>query len=86
MLAVMAKDESDEMLTVDRAAEILKVSHMTVRRYMKQGRLPRRRLGREYVLYRSDLDHLTRPEIGRPKKCAETPAPYDPTPAPEPPA
>lgn len=56
----------DELLTVDRAAEILEVSHMTVRRYMNQGRLPKRKLGREYVLYRSDLDNLERPRMGRP--------------------
>ena len=56
----------DELLTVDRAAEILSVSHMTVRRYMDQGRLPKRKLGREYVLYRSDLDKLERPQMGRP--------------------
>lgn len=58
----------DELLTVNRAAEILAVSHMTVRRYMNQGRLPKRKLGREYVLYRSDLTKLDRPDMGRPRK------------------
>jgi excisionase family DNA binding protein len=61
-------EERDELLTVDRAAEMLQVSHMTVRRYMEQGRLPKRRLGREYVLYKSDLETLKRPDMGRPKR------------------
>lgn len=61
-------DEGEELLTVDRAAAILHVSHMTIRRYMKDGRLPTRKLGREYVLYPSDLTKLKRPEMGRPKR------------------
>lgn len=61
-------DPEDELLTVDKAAAILNVSHMTVRRYMDAGRLPKRPLGREYVLYKSDLDKLDRPKMGRPSK------------------
>lgn len=67
-------DEGDELLTVDRAAELLHVSHMTVRRYMNQGRLPKRKLGREYVLYASDLKKLERPEMGRPRRPRPPPA------------
>ena len=66
--------EDDELLTVDRAAAILDVSHMTVRRYMNQGRLPKRKLGREYVLYLSDLKKLERPDMGRPRKPPTPPA------------
>lgn len=58
--------EEDELLTVDRAAERLGVSHMTIRRYMDRGLLPKRKLGREYVLYASDLKKLKRPKAGRP--------------------
>ena len=68
-------DQEDELLTVDRAAAILDVSHMTVRRYMNDGRLPKRKLGREYVLYRSDLDKLKRPDMGRPRRNRPTPPP-----------
>lgn len=67
--------EDEELLTVDRAAEILDVSHMTVRRYMNTGRLPKRRLGREYVLYPSDLKKLERPKAGRPRGSRNRPAP-----------
>lgn len=68
-------DPEDELLTVDKAAEILDVSHMTVRRYMDQGRLPKRKLGREYVLYKSDLAKLKRPDMGRPRGRPAAPPP-----------
>ena len=61
-------DGEDELLTVEKAADKLGVSHMTVRRYMNQGRLPKRKLGREYVLYLSDLKRLDRPPMGRPRR------------------
>lgn len=61
-------EEGDELLTVDKAAERLQVSHMTIRRYMDKGLLPKRKLGREYVLYVSDLKKLKRPRPGRPNK------------------
>jgi excisionase family DNA binding protein len=71
--AMLNRMEGDELLTVDKAAERLKVSHMTVRRYMDKGLLPKRKLGREYVLYLSDLKKLKRPRNGRPRlrRCAE---------------
>jgi excisionase family DNA binding protein len=68
-------DPEDELLTVDGAARLLDVSHMTVRRYMNQGRLPKRKLGREYVLYKSDLKKLDRPDMGRPRRTRPTPPP-----------
>jgi hypothetical protein len=62
-------DPEDELLTVDGAARLLDVSHMN------QGRLPKRKLGREYVLYKSDLKKLDRPDMGRPRRTRPTPPP-----------
>jgi excisionase family DNA binding protein len=67
-------DDLETPLTVERAAEILGVSHMSVRRYMRDGRLPVRRLGREYLLYPSDLRGLIRPVMGRRPRKTPPPA------------
>lgn len=59
---------SELLLTVEGAAEYLTVSHMTVHRYIRHGRLPKRFFGRELVLFKSDLDNFERRPAGRPRK------------------
>lgn len=70
------------MLTVQKAAAELGVSHMTIRRWIEHGHLKPRRPGREYLIRRKDVDRLrdpkARPQPGRPRKTEPpTPAPRD---------
>jgi len=51
-----------ELLTVREAARELRVSPITIRRYIKSGRLKCVRLGRTIRLRRDDLDSLGPPE------------------------
>lgn len=51
----MAKDE---LLTVDEVAKILKVSKMTVYRYINDGKLPAYKLEQEFRIKNKDLDNF----------------------------
>lgn len=48
----------DELCTVDFAAELLKVHPRTVHRFIHEGRLPARRIGKAYRIRRADLSTL----------------------------
>ncbi len=48
----------DELLTVEKVAEILDVHIKTVRAYIADGELPAIKLKREYRIQRSDLDEF----------------------------
>ena len=47
---------AEEFCTVDFAAERLKLHPKTVLRFIREGRLPARRIGKAYRIRRSDLD------------------------------
>jgi excisionase family DNA binding protein len=47
---------SEELCTVDFAAERLKLHPKTVLRMIREGRLPARRIGKAYRIRRADLD------------------------------
>jgi excisionase family DNA binding protein len=50
---------NDEMLTVAQAASLLKVAVPTMRRWMREGRVPAYKLGpRRWVTYRSELEAM----------------------------
>jgi excisionase family DNA binding protein len=52
-----------ELLTIREAADFLRVSEVTISRWIKQGQLPAYRVGPRAVrLRRDDLDHLVRQE------------------------
>ena len=51
----VAKDEEPEILTPQEAADLLRVSLLTVQRQAKAGRLPGRRVGKEWRFSRSVL-------------------------------
>ena len=56
---------SDDLLTIAEAAEILKVSAVTVSRWRRQGRLPTLKIGPRAVrIRRADLDQVSRPYSG----------------------
>ncbi|MCW3844533.1 helix-turn-helix domain-containing protein [Micromonospora yasonensis] len=53
---------SDDMYSVEQVAELLGLHVRTVRGYIRAGRLPAVRIGKQYRIARADLDTLT----GRP--------------------
>lgn len=58
----MAIDRDTDLLTIEEAARFLKVSTVTIHRWLKQGRLPAYRLGPRYVrIRRGDLATVLRP-------------------------
>ena len=59
----MERARYDELLTIKEAAALLKVSTMTLSRWIKQGRLTRYRVGARAVrLRRNDVEALLTPE------------------------
>lgn len=55
----MDQPRPDELLTIAETASLLKVSTMTVRRWIKAGRLPAHRIGpRTIRVVRRDVDEL----------------------------
>lgn len=58
----MAIDHDTDLLTVREAAGLLKVSAVTIRRWLKQGRLPAQRVGPKAIrISRRDLAALMAP-------------------------
>lgn len=47
---------SDSLVTVEQAAELLNLHPKTVRRYIREGRLPATRVGKSYRIGRANLD------------------------------
>ena len=75
----MVTDSPTELLTIREAARFLKVSPLTVRRWLKQGRLPAYRLGpRAIRIRRADLDASFSPiaeeEVRTVKEAVPVPA------------
>lgn len=61
----MAVERDADLLTVEEAAGLLKVSTVTIRRWLKQGRLRAYRLGPRYIrIRRADLAALLSPTQG----------------------
>ena len=57
-----------KMLTAKQAAEILGVHHSRVRVLIREGRLPARKIGRDWIIIESDLEFVKVRKPGRPKK------------------
>jgi excisionase family DNA binding protein len=58
----MTVDRDADLLTIEEAARLLKVSAVTIHRWLKQGRLPAYRLGPRYVrIRRADLATVLTP-------------------------
>ncbi len=67
---MVAVDPAHDLLTIAEAARILKVSTVTIHRWLKQGRLPSYHLGPRYIrIRRSDLAAVLKP-AGRSKAGA----------------
>jgi excisionase family DNA binding protein len=70
----MSSHDSGELLTVPEAAEVLKVSAVTVSRWLKQGRLPAYRVGPRAVrIRRADIDHILAPAVATANGTPESP-------------
>ena len=64
---MVAVDPEHDLLTVAEAARVLKVSAVTIHRWLKQGRFPSYHLGPRYIrIRRSDLGAVLKP-AGRSK-------------------
>ena len=63
--ASVSDDGTDDLLTIDEAAEHLKVSAVTISRWRRQGRLPTLKVGPRAVrIRRADLDLVAQPYHG----------------------
>ena len=64
-MALLSSDPETDLLTKAEAAKLLKVSPVTISRWLKQGRLPAYRLGpRAIRIRRADLNDLLDPVVG----------------------
>ncbi len=49
---------SDQLLTVGEVAERLRISSMTIYRWIEEGRLPAMQIGKQYRVRAADLDEV----------------------------
>ncbi len=56
----------DELLTVDRVAQMLRLHPRTVRRFIREGRLNAKKIGKQWRVRRNDLDALAGTETSDP--------------------
>jgi len=54
------------LYTPDQVAQLLNLHVRTIRRYLREGRLKGKRIGKEYRITRADLDELTGDRTGAP--------------------
>lgn len=57
-----------KILSTAEAAEKLNVSPIRIRQLIREGRLPAKKLGRDYVVQEEDLALVENRQNGRPKK------------------
>ena len=55
---MQSKDVGRQLFTVDEVAERLNLHVKTVRRFIREGRLPAKRIGKEYRVTRAALDEF----------------------------
>lgn len=61
---------SDRLVTVEQAAERLKLHPKTVLRYIREGRLPATRIGKSYRIAGAELDAFAGVASGKPAPAA----------------
>jgi excisionase family DNA binding protein len=61
----------NELLTVEQAADELGVTTRRVRALIAAERLPARKIGRDWLVQRSDLEPVRQRKPGRPRKEPE---------------
>ncbi|WKZ30399.1 MAG: helix-turn-helix domain-containing protein [Candidatus Dojkabacteria bacterium] len=50
--------EEEKYYTIEEVAEMLKVVYMTIYRWIKQGKLKAFRVGKKYMIKKSDIEAL----------------------------
>ena len=63
---------SSYLYTADQVAEVLNLHVKTIRRYVREGRLKGRRIGKEYRIARTDLDEFAGETRAAEKPVART--------------
>lgn len=53
----LLQEPKPENLTVKETAEVLKVSEQSVHNYIKKGFIPAKKVGRSYLIKRTDIDN-----------------------------
>jgi excisionase family DNA binding protein len=51
--------------TIEEAATILKLHPQTLRRWIRQGKLPARRFGKQFRLRPEDFEHVAQPKVAQ---------------------
>jgi len=51
-------EDKEQYYTIEEVAEILKVVYITVYRWIKQGKLESFRVGKKYMIKKSDIEKL----------------------------
>jgi excisionase family DNA binding protein len=62
-LLIEVIQQMEKILTVQQAAELLQCKPQTVRNYLKAGKLPGRRIGKEWRIVEADVLAFVRGEI-----------------------
>ena len=57
-----------KILNTKQAAKILKVNDSRVRQFILSGRLPAKKVGRDWIILEKDLEKVADRKHGRPKK------------------
>lgn len=79
---LVVASQDDDLLTIAEAAELLKVSAVTVSRWRRQGRLPTLKVGPRAVrIRRGDLDRVALPYSGPVAGLSDAAPPAPPAPA-----
>ncbi|HLH22708.1 MAG TPA: helix-turn-helix domain-containing protein [Chloroflexota bacterium] len=67
-----------ELLTVQETADLLRVSTVTVRRFIADGRLPAVKVGRAVRVDKADAEHIAKPvRVGARGKPSQSDTPSD---------
>src|SRR5262245_50994734 len=71
-MSLMSTAFGKQLYTVDEVAERLNLHVKTVRRYIQQGKLPAKRIGKEYRITRSALDEFAGATPPEPEQVVRT--------------
>lgn len=58
MAALTDEERAERPLTVDEAAEFLKVNRSTVLKWLKEGKIRAAKIGREWRIKKAEIDRL----------------------------
>src|SRR5262249_49316407 len=61
---------AETFYTIEEAAHMLKLHPQTVRRWIRQGKLPARQFGKQFRLRPEDVERFTQPTVSEPAQEA----------------